>query len=44
MRRLGVKQKWRDNVGGNNSSLERADSGGTTCIVRPRLKVIDHRR
>lgn len=31
------KQKRGDNVGGNNRSPERADSGGTTRIVRARV-------
>lgn len=38
MSRLEVKQKSRGDVGGNNSSAERADSGGTTCIVRPQFE------
>lgn len=32
------KQKSRDNVGGNNSSLKRPDSGGTTRIVRAQFE------
>lgn len=36
--RASGKQKSRDNVGGNNSSLKRPDSGGTTRIVRARFE------